>query len=448
MPYKYHIITLGCKVNQCESEAIARSLDAAGWLPVSEEENADLCIVNTCTVTQRAAMQSRQTVRQMIRSHPRACIAVTGCYAQTEPEALKKISGVSYIIGHGHKHEIPERALSLVQKKPASPLTILSDVRQDQHFGQFPLTGFGDRTRPVLKIQDGCNAFCSYCIVPYARGRSRSMPAEDVLSSIRKLAQAGFRELVLSGIHVGCYGHDLMPKSSLYELLCRIEDLALMDRVRISSIEPHELTREMIRLIAGSERFCRHFHIPLQSGDDGILRKMGRPYTRDDFRQLILFIRDTLPDAAIGADTLIGFPGENDEAFENTFQLVRELPLSYLHVFPFSIRKGTAAADFSDQIPSAAVKKRCAQMRELGKEKKRIFYESFIGKTVEVLAENSRDTASGCLKGISSQYLSVVFGGDDELKNRIVQVRIREIREGSLAAGNMAQQIGKTEISL
>ncbi len=437
MPYKYLIITLGCRVNQCESEAIARSLDAAGWLPVSEEENADLCIVNTCTVTQRAAMQSRQAVRQIIRACPGACIAVTGCYAQTEPEALKKITGVSYIIGHSHKHEIPQRALSLIWNIPISPLTIVTEVSLQQHFGQFPLTGFGDRTRPVLKIQDGCNAFCSYCIVPYARGRSRSMPAADVLDSIRKLADARFKEVVLSGIHVGCYGHDLVPKTDLHELLCQIEEQALMDRVRLSSIEPHELSREMIRLIAGSDRFCRHFHIPLQSGDDEILRKMGRPYTREEFRQLILFIRDTVPDAAIGADTLIGFPGESESAFENTFRLVEELPLSYLHVFPFSIRRGTRAANFPDQVPSAAVKKRCAQMRKLGKEKKRLFYESFVGKSVDVLAENRRDAASDRLKGISSQYLSVLFDGEDELKNRTVRVLIRKITKENLAEGDM-----------
>ncbi|MEZ4525984.1 MAG: tRNA (N(6)-L-threonylcarbamoyladenosine(37)-C(2))-methylthiotransferase MtaB [Desulfobacterales bacterium] len=435
MPYKYLIITLGCRVNQCESDAIARSLDAAGWLPGAKAENADLCIVNTCTVTQRAAMQSRQTVRQMVRANPGACIAVTGCYAQTEPEALRKISKVSCIIGHSHKHEIPQRALSLIQKIPASPLMIVSDVSLEQHFRQFPFTGFGDRSRPVLKIQDGCNAFCSYCIVPYARGRSRSMPAADVLESIRKLADAGFREVVLSGIHVGCYGHDLVPKTGLYDLLCRIEEQAQMDRVRISSIEPRELTPEIIQLIAGSDRFCRHFHIPLQSGDDNILRKMGRPYTRDEFRDLIFFIRDTAPDAAIGADTLIGFPGETDAAFENTFSLVEELPLSYLHVFPFSIRKGTRAADFPNQIPSAFVKKRCAQMRRLGKEKKRLFYESFIGKPVQVLAENRRDIASGRLKGISSQYLSVLFDGAGELKNRIVRVCIREITKENLAVG-------------
>jgi len=445
MPYTYHIITLGCRVNQCESDAIARSLDGAGWLPVSDREKADLCIVNTCTVTQRAAMQSRQAVRQMIRTHSGACIAVTGCYAQTEPGVLKKISGISCIIGHGHKHEIPEYALSWVQRKQRFPLSILSDVSRERHFGQFPHTGFGDRSRPVLKIQDGCNAFCSYCIVPYARGRSRSMPAEDVIRSVRELAEAGFGEVVLSGIHLGCYGHDLVPKTSLYELLCRIGEKALTDRVRISSIEPHELTREIILLIRGSDRFCRHFHIPLQSGDDEILRKMGRPYTHDEFRNLVFFIHDNVPDAAIGADILIGFPGETDEAFENTCHLAAELPLSYLHVFPFSIRKGTRAAAFAGQISSPAVKKRCAQMRELGKEKKRLFYESFIGKTVDVLAEKQRDADSGYLKGISSQYLSVVFAGEDELKNRIVPVRIKEIREGGQAFGSREQQIEQSD---
>ncbi|MFW5636699.1 MAG: tRNA (N(6)-L-threonylcarbamoyladenosine(37)-C(2))-methylthiotransferase MtaB [Thermodesulfobacteriota bacterium] len=425
----FKITTLGCKVNQCESEALVQCLKSAGWTPVDGEETADLCIINTCTVTHKASMQSRQAARQAIRRHPEARVLVTGCYAQTEPEAIARIEGVDAIVGHGEKHRIPELVDRHSDETTGEhPATHCPNIGQERTFRRIPLTEIGARTRPFLKIQDGCDAFCTYCIVPHARGRSRSLPPEAVLDGIRALAGSGYHEVVLSGVHLGCYGNDLTPKTDLLWLLKEIDREGDIDRVRISSIEPHELTDGIIDLVAGSNRFCRHFHIPLQSGDDNIVKRMGRPYTRADFGNLVHRIRTQIPDAAIGADVLVGFPGEDDSAFSNTFDLIRELSITYLHVFPFSPRKGTPAAVFSDQVSVDTVKERCRQLRELGDIKKKAFLEGFPGETVTVLVESKRDRKIGKLKGIASNYLTVLFNGADELQNSLVEVKIEAVK--------------------
>ena len=293
---KYAIITLGCKVNQYESDAIAQSLASSGWSPVHFQKEADLCVINTCTVTQKASMQSRQAVRKAIRSCPGARIVVTGCYAQTDPEIIKRISGVHTIVGHSEKHNIPGIILSEKKINSCAPETcpelIWRDIRKKTDFMAMPVAAFGGRTRPFLKIQDGCDAFCTYCVVPFARGRSRSMPTEKVLENIQQIQQAGFREVVLTGVHLGCYGVDLRPKTGLSDLLYRIQETTGIERVRLSSIEPHELTEDVIRRVKESDIFCHHFHIPLQSGDDNILKKMNRPYTSQLFRNLVLHIRN------------------------------------------------------------------------------------------------------------------------------------------------------------
>lgn len=416
MQYKFSIITLGCKVNQCESESMGRYLKDAGWKPAQDGEQADLCILNTCTVTHRASMQSRQAARQAIRANPGAKLIVTGCYAQTEPQELQKIKGIDHIIGHSSKHQIPGLAVSLIKDKADFPYLVNEKIKDEKQFRQIPGLSAGTRTRPFLKIQDGCNAFCTYCIVPYARGRSRSMPADDVLNNIKLLKESGYRETVLSGIHLGCYGQDFSPAADLCSLLKEIDNQNLIDRVRISSIEPHELTDDIIRLVSDSSCFCRHFHIPLQSGDDNILKRMHRPYSREYFKNLVLKIHDLMPDAAIGADTLIGFPGETDQAFENTCNLIKDLPISYVHVFPFSPRKGTPAYSFPDQVKTEIVKQRTRKIRELGKKKKKDFYEKFINKTVDILVETRQDKETGLLKGVSSNYLTVSFKGSEDLK--------------------------------
>jgi threonylcarbamoyladenosine tRNA methylthiotransferase MtaB len=430
---KFTITTLGCKVNQSESDAMAHQLKNSGWHPVPPKEKADLCIINTCTVTQKASMQSRQAVRQAIRSNPEARIIVTGCYAQTEPDEINKIKGVHHIIGHADKSKIPD--MVLLKEDAPYPRLILQNIFSEHNFEQISAAPSGNRTRPFLKIQDGCDSFCTYCIVPYARGRSRSMPIKNVLENIKQLQRSGSHEVVLTGVHLGAYGLDLSPKTGLTELLQRIGDTHPIDRVRLSSIEPHELTDDLIQIVAKADIFCHHFHLPLQSGDDLILKKMHRPYTRSLFRNQIIKINELLPDAAIGVDTLIGFPGETEKAFENTYTLIHELPVTYLHVFPFSARKGTPASSYPQQVNSKTIKARCEKMRSLGYEKKKEFYKKFTGKPLEILIEDKRDRSMGLLKGITSNYIPVHVAGGDNLKNTRAQVRIDKIKSDNNVFG-------------
>ncbi len=428
----FKINTLGCKVNQSESEAIARQLESGDWLPVGHSGASEITIINTCTVTQKASMQSRQTVRQAIRANPNSRIVVTGCYAQTEPKAFEKINGVHYIIGNADKHRIGEILTDGKNSADGHSITINNDIRLSDPLKPSPIAISGRRTRPFLKIQDGCDAFCTYCIVPYARGPSRSLPVTNVLESIKALSVAGYHEIVLSGIHLGHYGADLIPTTRLRDLLDRIDRLELIQRVRLSSIEPLELTDDLIQCVADSPRFCRHFHIPLQSGDDPILKKMKRPYTVDIFRQRVAKVRNQIPDAAIGVDTLIGFPGETDAAFWNTYELIRELPITYLHVFPFSARPGTPAARYPDKITPGVIKERCEKMRCLGQIKRLEFYRNFIGKEVEILVESSRHAATGMLKGFSSNYIPVLIDADDDQINKLVTVKLTDQIDAAL----------------
>jgi threonylcarbamoyladenosine tRNA methylthiotransferase MtaB len=428
----FSIKTLGCKVNQFESETLEQTLVECGCQPTDSAHEADICIINTCTVTQKASMQSRQAIRQAIRSHPNARILVTGCYAQTEPEAIRKITGVHEIVGHADKPRIPEILFQTgANRNPEACKNCISDTPLLPssvicHPSSFPRHA---RTRPFLKIQDGCNAFCTYCIVPHARGRSRSLPPASVLESIRKLRMDGVHEVVLTGIHLGHYGHDLIPKTSLTELLAVIEAENLMERIRLSSIEPAEISDALIDRIADSRIFCRHFHIPLQSGDNMILRRMNRPYTREFFHALVGRIHDRIPDAAIGADVLVGFPGETDAAFQQTVSLIASLPITYLHVFPFSARKGTPAYNFTDKIPDDVVKHRCERLRAVGQAKKRAFYGRQIGKNVEILIEGLRDKATGLLKGVTSNYIPVLVEGGNDLRNSIILVQLFDFND-------------------
>jgi threonylcarbamoyladenosine tRNA methylthiotransferase MtaB len=429
---KFTITTLGCKVNQYESDAIATQLKSSDWLPALENEPSKICIINTCTVTQKASMQSRQAVRRAIRTNPTACIVVTGCYAQTEPRAVEQIEGVDYIVGNADKHTICEMIHSNRNAAAGRSLSICRKIQPEPFREVSPDVVAGGRTRPFVKIQDGCNAFCTYCIVPYARGPSRSRPFESVLAGIQALSTAGYQEIVLTGIHLGNYGNDLIPKTCLGELLNRIDDLNLIPRVRLSSIEPLELTDDIIKRVAESNIFCRHFHIPLQSGDDRILQKMGRPYSAEDFRQLVTKIHDWLPKAAIGVDTLIGFPGETDAAFENTYALIEGLPVSYLHVFPFSSRPGTPAAEYPNKISPEVMKQRCERMRILGDSKRVDFYTQFISQKLDVLIETTRHRPTGLLKGLSSNYIPVLIDADDDYKNKLKAVRAQKFTDDIL----------------
>ena len=422
----FKISTLGCKVNQSESDMIAQQLRASDWMPADINESSQMVVINTCTVTQKAAMQSRQAVRHAIRANPDARIIVTGCYAQTEPHILKKINGIQYIIGNADKHRIVEFSGAAPDQRADKTIITCNEVRKSPEFKLASAAIAGNRTRPIFKIQDGCNAACTYCIVPRARGPSRSLPPDEVIDGIRALSDAGYLEIVLSGIHLGHYGRDLRPKTSLSDLLYRIEQVTAIPRLRLSSIEPLEVTDELIEQIAESSRLCRHFHIPLQSADNEILRKMRRPYTRDDFEQLIQKVHKRIPDAAIGADILVGFPGENDAAFDTTFECIRTLPVTYLHVFPFSARPDTPAASYTDTVSAKVIKERCEKMRRLGNSKRLKFLQGFIGQQIEVLVESTRHTATGYLKGLSSNYVTVLIDDNRLLANQFLSVKIAE----------------------
>ena len=429
---RFAIVTLGCKVNQYESEALGCCLVAAGWQPAADR-SADLCLINTCTVTGKAAMQSRQAVRRALRRHAAARIVVTGCAAQMEPARLAAIDGVALVVGHAGKEQIAALVESLPPPGTGPAPIVAASLDRTVPFAALSDTVVGGRTRPFLKIQDGCNAFCTYCIVPYARGRSRSMPASAVIARITDLARAGYHEVVLTGIHLGCYGRDLSPTESLDGLLARIEAARAIGRVRLSSIEPREFDRGLIATVAGSSRFCRHFHIPLQSGSDAVLRRMGRPYRAGEVRRLVADLLRAVPQAAVGMDLLVGFPGESDEAFAATWQLVVDLPVAYLHVFPFSPRAGTPAANMADPVPTSVAQRRCARLRRLGRAKRLDFFRRFVGHTVQAPVEARRDPASGRLKAVTDNYLPVFFDGPDRLMNTMASVRI----DGLDAAGRL-----------
>ncbi len=456
----FYIATLGCKVNQYESDGIAKKLISKGWTRKNKSTKADICIINTCAVTSKAAMQSRQIIRSIIRLNPHAKIIVTGCHAQTEPDEIKKITGVHCITGHKDKFNIAEAILlqekqskNLTQNNQRGNNTLKSENTDktqfnllsfpesnkctDNIFYSFTPAVTGNMTRAYLKIQDGCNAFCTYCIIPYARGRSCSMPEDDVIKHLENLKKKGYTEAVITGIHAGMYGLDFKKKSSLFQLLEKINKLKPIHRIRLSSIEPKELTDDIIELASESSTICDHFHIPLQSGNDEILRRMKRPYDSEFFKNLILKIHSLIPYAAIGVDILQGFPGESEKAFKNTYDLIKQLPVSYLHVFPFSPRKGTPAFNFPDQVKPEVLKYRCSVMRELGLKKKKQFIEKNIGREIEAVIQNKRDEETGMLKAVTSNYLTILAKGEDELKRKTVKIMPKHLKTNNMIYGKI-----------
>jgi threonylcarbamoyladenosine tRNA methylthiotransferase MtaB len=432
----FTITTLGCKVNRYESEALAEQLINRGWHVAERFASAGLCIINTCAVTKKASTQSRQAARRAVRENPRAVTVVTGCYAQISPEVFSTMEGVRYVVGNACKNRIVE--LIAGNRERGSVRTLVEDLSSPCPFQDMPLAKFGNRTRPFLKIQDGCDAFCSYCIIPYARGRSRSLSPEVINTRLGRLKESGYEETVLCGINLGRYGADLEPPTTLHELMHAIDGPKGMTRLRISSIEPGELSEDLIRLLAVSEHVCPHLHIPMQSGDDDVLKAMNRPYSSTDYKDLIYHIVDLISDVAIGLDVLVGFPGETEEAFERTCKLVEELPVSYLHVFPFSRIQQTAAANLPGVVPPEEIKKRCAYVRGIGQTKRAQFYEKAVGSTCEVLIEGKRDRTTGHLKGLTRNYIPVLVEGYDAWMNRLVQARIVKLESGRVFAEYLA----------
>ena len=423
----FKIITLGCKVNQCESATLRQALMKAGWVPAEKGGSADLNVVNTCIVTQRASTQSRQAIRKAIRENPSALTAATGCYAQTFPEELSGIEGLDLVAGNalkGRLHKIVQDC-----RKGAAPCVSRADFDASLSEEILPMS---ERTRSFLKIQDGCDSFCSYCIVPFSRGPLRSLDPLKTLALLRALSEQGYKEVVLTGIHLGKYGVDLSPGTSLKDLLTLIGKQRLPLRIRLSSIEPKEVVPELIRMAASEEWLCRHFHVPLQSGDNTVLKRMNRNYTSQAYAQVVESIHSRIPLAAIGADVMAGFPGEEDQAHRNTCDLLKNLPVSYFHVFPFSPRKGTAAWDFKDTVDDQEIKMRAQALRALGQNKRETFYQSCVGNTFQVLAEGPDESGSGMIKGLSDNYLPVLFSFPREIRNEMVSVTIERVENTTI----------------
>ncbi len=419
----FYIETLGCKVNQYESDGIAASLEEKGLIRGAKNIDADICIINTCAVTSKAGMQSRQAVRRLIREHPNARVIVTGCHAQTDPELMGQIDNIDHIVCHRDKGKIADCIHPSLAHSPKAPFKFSApDHGADNQFLTFEKPVVGSMTRAYLKIQDGCNAFCTYCIVPYARGGSVSMPPTQVHHHMKGLAAKGFNEVIITGIHTGMYGLDLNPSTTLAALVKQMDKNKWVEQIRISSIEPGEINQDLIDLASPGHILCDHFHIPLQSGDDDILKRMKRPYSAAQFESVIQKIHHSLPLAGIGLDILVGFPGETDQQFKNTYDLIKQLPVSYLHVFPFSARKGTPAFHFNDKVPTDVIKKRCAAMRELDKEKRAAFIRANQRKKLRGLVQNSDDKNTGMLKAVTSNYLTISIEKDETLKGKTVDL--------------------------
>lgn len=430
MSKSFKIITLGCKVNQYESAHLREAMIRENYFPVSDNEKSDITIINTCIVTQRAAYQSRQAVRKAVRENSSGEIAAVGCYAQVFPEELREIDGLALIVGNTLKGQIPR----LLRKcsDPEEVRCCRENFSPLMPFEPLPIREFSDRTRAFLKIQDGCRSFCSYCIVPYARGPLRSLDPGGVMSMLRSLSEADYREVVLTGIHLGKYGTDLTPQVHLNSLLRDIGTLNLPLRVRLSSLYPDEIDRDLVDLVFDEEWLCPHFHISLQNGDDGILKAMNRKYSAGDFMRIVDYLHGKLPMAAVGVDIIAGFPGETDAAFRNTFKLIEKLPISYLHVFPFSPRKGTPAAEFPDQVDPQVAKERAQALRRLGQKKKEDFYRSCLGKTFFVLTEGWESEEMGLVKGWSENYLPITFYSEYPSKNELLPVKTRKLERNRI----------------
>ena len=426
MKQKVVINTLGCKVNQFESASFLCSFEESGCRVAAKGEDADIVVVNTCAVTAKAGAQSRQTIRRLVRRHPQAKLVVTGCYAQmAASDIAAMVDSPVCIVGNGNKDRLVQAALA---ESDCDLTMLVGKIRKKTEISILKMDRFSDRTRAYLRVQDGCNNFCTYCIVPYTRGPSRSLPFSEILAQSARFAQAGHREIVITGIHVGMYGRDLCEGHDISDLMLGLCTAHPDIRFRLSSIEPQEITDKLLQAMDSCTNFMPHFHIPLQSGDDTILKRMNRGYTSKTFADIVQKCKTHFPDAAIGIDILAGFPGEKVEEFQNSKGLLEKIEGTYFHVFPYSRRPGTPAADFKEQISKKIREERVAELRRLSDRKKQTFYTAHLGSSRPVLVEHKRNR-NGQLFGFTDNYIPVSFAGDDALMGTIVPVTLLEIND-------------------
>lgn len=422
MKIRVAITTLGCKVNQVESAALDNAFAAAGCALVDFREQADIYVVNSCAVTARAGQQSRQVLRNALRRNPEARVLITGCYAQIAADTLRAIDPRVLLIGNSHKEELVAVALG------RAPVPALVPMAEKQGIFALPVRHFPGHSRAFLRIQDGCSNFCSYCIVPYTRGRSRSLPLQQVMQQAGLFAEAGYREIVVTGINVGRYGLDLAENETIVTVLARLCTAFPEIRFRLSSIEPPEIDAALLDMAAAHPNCMPHFHIPLQSGDDRVLAAMRRRYRSADFAGRVQALRARLPLAAVGCDVLTGFPGETEAQAANTRALLQECAVSFLHVFPYSRRPGTPAAGMPDQVPAGSKSERAGLLRKLDADLRRHFYAANLGRVLRILVERRR--ADGMLEGFSENYIPVCLAGPEALVGKIAAVRLLRVDAG------------------
>ena len=418
--------TLGCKVNHYETEAIWQLFKEAGYERTDFNRASDVYVINTCTVTNTGDKKSRQVIRRAIRRNPDAVICVTGCYAQTSPAEIMAIPGVDIVVGTQDR----VRLIELIEqfRESREPINAVGNIMKARVYEELDVPAFSDRTRASLKIQEGCNNFCTFCIIPWARGLMRSRDPEEVIHQAQQLVDAGYKEIVLTGIHTGGYGSDFKE----YKLADLLRDLEAkvdgLKRIRISSIEASQITDDVIQVLNDSKIVVRHLHVPIQSGSNTVLKRMRRKYTMEFFAERLDRLREALPDLAITSDVIVGFPGETEEEFMETYNFIKEYRFAELHVFPYSMRTGTPAARMTDQIPEEVKNERVHRLLELNDQLAKEYASQFEGDVLEVIPEElyKEDPASGLYEGYTDNYLKVVFEADESMVGKIVRVKIKK----------------------
>ncbi|RXZ77181.1 tRNA (N(6)-L-threonylcarbamoyladenosine(37)-C(2))-methylthiotransferase MtaB [Paenibacillaceae bacterium] len=417
--------TLGCKVNFYDTEAIWQLFKKEGYEQVDFEATADVYLINTCTVTNTGDKKSRQIIRRAVRRNPDAVIAVTGCYAQTSPAEIMAIPGVDLVVGTQDR----EKLMEFVQQyhTDRQPVNAVRNIMKTRQFEELDVPDFAERTRAFLKIQEGCNNFCTFCIIPWSRGLSRSRSPESVLAQARQLVGAGYKEIVLTGIHTGGYGDDL-ENYDLTDLLWDLDKIDGLERIRISSIEASQIDERMIDVLNRSPKMCRHLHIPLQAGDDSVLKRMRRKYTTAEFAEKIRRLHVAMPGVAITTDVIVGFPGETEEMFENGYRFMKSLAFAEMHVFPYSKRTGTPAARMEEQVDEEVKNERVHKLIDLSEQMQLQYARPFVGQVLDVIPERDYKGApgTGFVMGYSGNYLQIVFEGSESLIGQLCTVKITE----------------------
>jgi len=429
-PVTVALTTLGCRLNQVESQEMGALLEGRGFRVVPAGSHAQVHVVNTCTVTGRADFSDRQAIRRITREDPGAFLVVTGCFAQTDPDTVAALPGVDLVVGNQEKYRLPDLLDSLV-KRPR-PAVAVADIRQARALPIAPVDPTrgrtGARSRAFVKIQDGCQHRCAFCIVPAARGGSRSQEPKVVLDQVRALAEAGYPDVTLTGVDIGHYGWDLYPRTSLAALVRSLAGVDGLRWLRLSSVLPSYFTADLIDAVTTLPVVAPHLHLPLQSGSDRVLRLMRRPYHTGMYRDLVHRLAAAIPGLGLGADVIVGHPGETVEDFEATLALVASLPFSYLHVFAYSDRKGTEAARRPGHVPAAVIRERSQRLRRLGRDKSHAFRRALVGRASQVLVLDAPDRPTGVLAGLTSNYVEVLFPGPQGLGRRMATVEITEVR--------------------